>query len=483
MLTSMMAVWNMFGADHDIWAVNTDFEYHEEQRLEDPEPLATGDEDRGTPATAEGLRRRRRCPGRPDGFRTHRRVRNGRPLTRTATRGRRHRDGMRIGIDATCWANRRGYGRFTRELLSAMFRESGPHEYHVFLDEASAAGFDVQAPSLQLHVVPLSAAATAAASADGYRSPTDLLRMTRAVSETELDAFFFPSVYTFFPLPLDLPAVVTIHDAIAERFPELTFANSRARWFWDAKVGLAVRQSRLVLTVSQFSRRDIALRLGIHDGRIRVTEEAPSDDYWPSSGAEVADAAARFGLEEDDRWFTYVGGFNPHKHVDVLVRAHGRVANAVERPPHLLLVGTIDGDVFHGERKQILDAIQDAGTEHLVHWTGFVDDADLRALHTGAAALVLASACEGFGLPAVEAAACGCPVIATVESPLPEVLAGGGLFIEPGRVAPLEAAMRHLLEDEPRRREYGRRAHESAHSLSWETGARLALSAIEEVAG
>ncbi len=389
---------------------------------------------------------------------------------------------MRIGIDGTCWANSRGYGRFTRELLAAMFRTGGEHEFHLYMDRGSADQFDLTAPGLELHVVRLGVDATRAASAEGYRSPADLLRMTRAVAGADLDVFFFPSVYTYFPIAFDLPSVVTVHDAIAERFPELTFASRRARWFWDAKVTLALRQSRLVLTVSEFSKRDIALRLGVDARRIRVTEEAPAAVYRPATEAEVAAAAARLGLGADDTWFTYVGGFNPHKHVDVLVRAHARVARTSERPPHLLLVGSLSGDVFYEERTGIEATIRAAGTEALVHWTGFLPDDDLRALHTGATALVLASAAEGFGLPAVEAAACGCPVIATVESPLPEVLAGGGLFIEPGQPAPLERAMRTLLDDGASRLHMGRRAREAAGALSWDEGARRALGALGEAA-
>ena len=388
---------------------------------------------------------------------------------------------MRIGIDGACWANGRGYGRFTRELLTAMLRQPSEHEYHLFLDGASAERFDVEADHLVLHKVDLGVDATEAASADGYRSPADLLRMTRAVSKVPLDAFFFPSVYTYFPLPLDLPAVVTVHDAIAERFPELTFANGRAAWFWNTKVSMALRQSRLVLTVSDFSRMDIAERLGVSADRIRVTEEAPSDEYDRVSAERVRDAAADYGLTEDDRWFIYVGGFNPHKHVDILVQAHARVAARAERPPHLLLVGSISSDVFHETRDHILQTIRAEGTEDLVHWTGFVADDDLKALHTGATALVLASACEGFGLPAVEAAACGCPVVATVESPLPEVLAGGGFFVEPGRVAPVANALQALFDDPALQSAMGQRAYEAAHALSWEEGARRAIATLEEV--
>jgi glycosyltransferase involved in cell wall biosynthesis len=148
----------------------------------------------------------------------------------------------------------------------------------------------------------------------------------------------------------------------------------------------------------------------------------------------------------------------------------------------LLLVGTLSEDVFHGNVDEIRATVLAAGTEALVHWTGFVPDDELRHLHSGATALVLVSEAEGFGLPAVEAAACGTPVIATVESPLPELLAGGGFFVKPGDTAALADAMVRLLSEPALRRAMGEHALEAARALSWSDGARAALDALGEAA-
>ncbi|HUR27579.1 MAG TPA: glycosyltransferase, partial [Planctomycetota bacterium] len=198
--------------------------------------------------------------------------------------------------------------------------------------------------------------------------------------------------------------------------------------------------------------------------------------------SDVAAAAARVGLVDGARWFVYVGGFNPHKHVDLVVRAHAALAAKSAKPPHLLLVGATDGEVFHGDHARIRAAIAAAGTEGLVHWTGFVADEELRHLHSGALALLLPSEAEGFGLPAIEAAACGAPVIATRASPLPELLEGGGIFVAPGDLAALEEAMTTLAHDEAARTRMGARALERARLLTWPAGARSALAALEEAA-
>jgi glycosyltransferase involved in cell wall biosynthesis len=389
---------------------------------------------------------------------------------------------MRIGVDGGTWASARGYGRFTREILRAMVKLSAADEWIVFLDPEAARQFDPGNGNVRVVTVGIEAPGRQA-SASGYRSPLDLLRLTAAVRRERPDVFFSPSVYTFFPLPPGQRAVVTVHDTIPERFPALTLPSRRARWFWNAKVRLALLQSRLVLTVSEYSAREITDVLGVPRERIRVAVEAPATEYRPSDCAgRIAGATSAQGLGPNDRYFIYVGGYNPHKRVDLLVRAHAEVSRDRDRSPHLLLVGDVRGDSFHGNAEEIRSAIAECGTESIVHWTGFVEDAELRYLHAGAMALVLVSETEGFGLPAVEAAACGTPVIATTSSPLPELLEGGGLFVAPRDHGALVAAMRTMLDDEPARLAMGERALQRARSMTWERGAQAALDALREAA-
>ena len=368
--------------------------------------------------------------------------------------------------------------------MRALSRVARPGDRFVcFGDRRALDAYPDPAPNVKLVEVSLDESPTVAASADSSRSLRDMLRLTRAVAAERLDVFLSPSVYTYFPLPPRLPAVVTIHDTIPEQFPELTLPTRRARLFWTLKVRFALMQARFVLTVSEYSARSIVRHLKVDRDRIRVCTEAPAPAYRPSSDDEVRAAASHVGLPANVPWFVYVGGFNPHKRVDLVLKAHAAVTAVSAGPaPHLLLVGTRTGDVFHGEGARLDAIIAETGTRHLVHWTGFLPDEQLVPLLGGATALLLPSESEGFGLPAVEAAACGTPVIATTESPLPELLAGAGLFVRPGNVEALSTAMRHVLTDEASRREMSRRALERVRALSWDRAAEAAYAALADAA-
>jgi len=393
---------------------------------------------------------------------------------------------MRIGVDATSWANARGYGRFTREIVGAMAALAPRDEFVCFLDPLSAGSFGLDTPNVSKVVVAnVREAAVRAAAASRNRTVADMLRMTRAVREGRLDVFFSPTVYTYFPLPPGLRAVVTIHDAIPERFPNLTLPSRKMRLFWNLKVGFALRQARTVLTVSEHAARDLERILRIPRSRIKVASEAPSTSFYPVNEEESRDILSTVVGDPvpGRRWFTYVGGFNPHKNVPVLIRAHAALTREMgDDAPLLLLVGAHDHDDFFSDVPAINEAIAHEGTASMVKWTGFLEDEVLRSIHSSSIALVLPSDAEGFGLPAVEAAACGSPVIATRESPLPDLLEGAGFFIDPRDETALLSAMRDLAANAELRQRCSLAALAAARNLTWERGASVALAAIREAA-
>ena len=141
---------------------------------------------------------------------------------------------MRIGVDATCWGNTRGYGRHARGLLSTLVRIDRSDRYVFFLD--SAAHFPNLPKDAEIRLVRNSMPATVAASTNGHRSVRDLWRMSRALSDREFDLLLFPTIYSYVPVFSRAKKVVMIHDVIAETYPDLTVPRSAARLFWNTKV-------------------------------------------------------------------------------------------------------------------------------------------------------------------------------------------------------------------------------------------------------
>lgn len=390
---------------------------------------------------------------------------------------------MRIGIDATCWTNPRGYGRFTKDMLSALLERDRVNEYLFFMDSFTASQADFPSNARQV-VVKLSESPTRAASADGRRGLQDMMKLGRAVAGEKLDIFFYPSVYTYFPVFSSARKIVAIHDVIAEKYPELIFKSWKNRLFWNMKTWLAIRQSDLILTVSQFSRQGIAEHFGIKPGRIKVVSEGADDSFGPVSDPQLLhDRLAVYGLSKTSRYVLYVGGIAPHKNLAALVAAFSRL---MHEPGYddikLVMVGDYKHDVFLMDEK-LKASMNSPEFDQRVIYTGYVPDADLNCLYNAAQVFVLPSFCEGFGLPALEAMSCGTVVVASNTTSVPEVVGDAGLYFSPDDEAQLADRLREVLDDDALRHELGERSLQRAATFSWERSAAETLQVFTGLAG
>ncbi|MGH9710970.1 MAG: glycosyltransferase family 4 protein, partial [Candidatus Acidiferrales bacterium] len=304
----------------------------------------------------------------------------------------------------------------------------------------------------------------------------------RRINQEKLDLFFFPSVYSYVPLLGGLPKIVTVHDIIYELCPELIFPTLRSRLYWRAKVKMACAQARLILTVSEYSRRCLTEHMAIAPERLRVVNEASDPVFRQLEHPEGTSLMARWGLSSETRFLTYVGGFSPHKNLGLLVD----VFRELQSQPRfddvrLLLVGDYERDAFYSCYEQIEEQVRRAGLHERVIFCGYLSDEDLVILLNLAKALVLPSVSEGFGLPAVEAAACGTPAVVTTESPLPELLRAGAIGVEPNDRAGLRHALSTILSDAERHQKMCTAARAAAAQLSWANSARQLLNVFEEV--
>ena len=393
---------------------------------------------------------------------------------------------MRLGVDASSWINGRGFGRYTRGLLTALLAHTAtlaaPPELVAIVDQATAARADLP-DGIEVVVAPTRASATDAASSRGRRALGDLWAMRAAAGRATLDLLVYPTVYTYFPPPARLPTIVTIHDATPERHPRLVFPNRRLEFFWRLKALAATRRATLIVTASRAAARDISRWLWAPSARVRVIGAGVAPCFEPQGAARSAPAARRaLGLDEGTPLLLAVGGFSPHKNLEPLIEA---VARLHQRPGlgalRLALVGDYQADPFHSAYPALRALTRARGLEERVIFTGRVSDEELVGLYGAATALALPSISEGFGFPAIEALACGTPVVAARAGSLPEVVGPAGLFFEPHDVAELEDTLRHLLTYHDLQADLARRGPPRAACFTWGETARRLLAACVEV--
>jgi len=378
-------------------------------------------------------------------------------------------DGLRIAVDATCWLNNRGYGRHARDLLGALVRIDTQNRYCFFVDSQEM--LKSIPDGVESVLVPVGTSTALAASADGNRSLQDIWRMSRALSRSDFDLVLFPSVYSYVPVLSRAHQIVFIHDVIAEKFPELTVPSLPRRLLWQSKVRLALYQAGTIVTVSEYSKQGIVEVFKVNPNQVHVVGEAPNPVFKRLEKPKLPTVLNK-EFPEASRSVVYIGGFGPHKNLSRLVETFAKIAAFPEfSDVYLILVGEYQKEVFHTTFAELRQQIEMLGIQRRVIFTGYLPDPDVVNLLNQASVLVLPSLMEGLGLPAIEAAACGCPVVATKSSPLPELLGEGGVYLKLLESKELEDALRLVLGSEEIRKKMRAAGLKATQMLTWEGAA------------
>lgn len=263
-------------------------------------------------------------------------------------------------------------------------------------------------------------------------------------------------------LPLrSVPTVLTVHDLIFRRLPQ--HHKPLNRWYLNLALPLYCRRADHIITISEHARRDLLAAYGLPPGKVTVVHEAADPRFRPQPPQAVAAVRARYGLP--DRYLLFVGTIEPRKNLTRLLAAFEAVL-AERLTDGLVIVGRrgwLYGDFFAAlERSPARDAVR---------LLGYVSDADLPAIYTGAQALVLPSLYEGFGLPVLEAMACGVPVAVSGASSIPEIGGDAAVYFDPADTEAMTAAIRRVLCEGDLQAEMRSRGLAQANRFSWERAA------------
>jgi len=376
-----------------------------------------------------------------------------------------------VGIDATLWRNRRGYGRFARNAVEALVAADPTVRYRLYVDPETAPF--VAVPGAELRCVRLERRPDVAAADGSSRGPRDLLRFARAVHADAPDAFLVTSLLTYVPIP-GVPLVVGLHDTIPHELPELVLPDRRARALWRLKERDAIRRAARLFTVSSASRASLAKAFGLPPERLSVVPEAPDPVFTRAAAAEPplpVPPGEPFVL-------CAAGGISPHKNVETLLEAYARLTDGA---PRLVVVGALGDETYASSASSVGARASRLGLGDRVVFPGYVPDDVLAALYRRATVVVNPSRAEGFGLTAVEAAACGAPLLLSDLPAHRETLGRAALLFDPLDAGELAARLDELLADEGLRSRVARRCAEAVAGRSW-AAAGLALSKLVHAA-
>ena len=393
---------------------------------------------------------------------------------------------MRIIIDAR-YVNDHfpGIGRYVYNLLLGLAQLDQPHQLvTLYNPKLPNTRYDMAAlcryPRIRLvatHLRPFSIA--------------EQIRLPRMLRTMQADLYHAP--YYLRPyFGLACPSVVTLYDAIPRLFPQEV--SSRARWLFDLLSRRAIRSSQHILAISASARADLAAAYAIPLDRITVTPLAADPRFQPQPQAAIDAVRAKYGLPA--RYVLSLASNKPHKNLVNLIEAWVDLATSVGKgegvkgralltrsPSHPLtpapvLVLAGHWDPRYPEARQAIDRL---GLGRQVHWLPNVAEADLPALYSGAEVFAFASRYEGFGLPPLEALACGAPVLCCDTSSLPEVVGDAAV-----RVAPTPDGLAHglarLLGDTALRSHLRTVGPQRAATFSWSRTAEATLGVYERVA-
>jgi glycosyltransferase involved in cell wall biosynthesis len=275
------------------------------------------------------------------------------------------------------------------------------------------------------------------------------------------------------PLLIMRPYVVTVHDMSSLLFEQSSGLRMQLRRYRFRR-GLA--RARRVIAVSDATRRDVQNMMGIPANRIRRVYNAPDAGFYNLSGhspEEHQRILERYQIQYP--FLLYAGNVRRHKNVPRLVEAFAVLrAQLGDHPKYRDLRLVIIGNTI-SQHPGVRQTVIKSRIEHLVRFLGYVPFDTLRCFYESAAAFVFPSRYEGFGLPPLEAMACGTPVVTSNVSSLPEVVGDAAILVNPENVFDIARGIREALLDEPLRAELIRRGHAQAARFSWERTARAVL--------
>ncbi|MBM3471749.1 MAG: glycosyltransferase family 4 protein [Armatimonadetes bacterium] len=370
---------------------------------------------------------------------------------------------MHIGIDGSLlYGSFSGVEQAIYRLLRELSRDGGPRRYTVYVP-SDFAHEDLAREGFRLRRLGFPGAAKL------RRVLWTQMTLHRLARAEGVDLLHGPGYVL--PPRWQGPSVATVYDIIALTHPELCTRSNAL--YYRACLPRTIAQATVVVVPSEAVKREIVRTLGVPEGKLKVAPLGVGEEFLaptsPEAGEQVRE---RLGLR--DPYFLCVGNFEPKKNLAATIEAFRLAKRRADLPHRLVLAG---GKAWRS--RGVEQAIEAAGPNVILR-TGYVAPEELPALYAGAEALLFWSLVEGFGLPALEAMACGTPVICSDRGALPEVVGDAAVIVPIGDPADLAEAIGALAADADRRADLATRGRLRAAPFTWRRHADAVLRAYDD---
>lgn len=383
---------------------------------------------------------------------------------------------MRIGIDARFLTHPQpgGFKTYTESLISALARVDAANEYFLYTDrEFGDRVASLGNPNFHGRIVP------ASISFVGVPWREQVLLARHAVKD-QLDLFHAPCLTA--PLHLGCPLVVTVHDMIwaypekYSRSETLSFKRRLMEWYNRLIPKYVIRRADAVITVSHAARESIKEHLRLGADRLFVTHEAANPTFRKTHDKKaLTDVCAKYELQP--KFILAIGSADPRKNIRGLVQAYSLLPHDLKEQYRLVIIWT---HTFLAD--ELFEYVKDLRIDGNVHFLMNVSNENMLLLYNIASLFVFPSLYEGFGLPPLEAMACGTPVIAADNSSIPEIVGDAALLFNAQDVDEMYSVIKRVLMNDPLRLSMSEKGMERAASFSWDKCARETLAVYMQVA-
>jgi glycosyltransferase involved in cell wall biosynthesis len=361
---------------------------------------------------------------------------------------------MRIGVDARLMQHQpAGITRYTRHLLQELARINHHDEFITFqhrrhhtplIEQANFRRATLYSP-VHTHL-------------EQWMLPLELLRFSLDLLHS---TDFIPPLYA------NVPTVITVHDLAFLHWPHFLTKDSAAYY---GQIDRAVRHAEHIIVPSESTKQDLTAMLGVPPIKISVIYEAADELFVPLPVKETrAEVTAKYKLPSS--FILFVGTIEPRKNVDGLIRAFYHLRSKYGVEDTALVIAGGSGWLYN----ETLELIRQLNLEKHVFLVGRVVDEELHKLYVSARCHVHAAHYEGFGLPPLEAMACGTPTIVSNVSSLPEVVGDAALLVDPSNWEEIAVAIHRLLSDDQLHEELRQKGLKRARFFNWESAARRTM--------